>query len=66
MFARVLVLAPDSYHSRHRHGFFAMLRQRIALHRSRAALAKLDAHLLADIGLEASEAARESKLPLWR
>lgn len=33
--------------------------------RSRDALARLDAHLLADIGLEPQAATREAALPCW-
>lgn len=35
-------------------------------HRSRAALARLDAHLLRDIGLEPERAQTEAALPFWR
>ena len=36
-----------------------------ALARSRRALARLDAHLLADIGLTEAEAGREAARPRW-
>ncbi|MFZ5751314.1 MAG: DUF1127 domain-containing protein [Pseudomonadota bacterium] len=35
-------------------------------HRSRSALARLDAHLLRDIGLEPERAQSEAALPFWR
>jgi uncharacterized protein YjiS (DUF1127 family) len=35
-------------------------------HRSRAALARLDAHHLRDIGLSATAARRETQKPFWR
>ena len=37
----------------------------MARHHSRAALARLDAHLLADIGLTADAAATEAQRPFW-
>ncbi|MFB2593775.1 DUF1127 domain-containing protein [Paracoccus sp. p4-l81] len=37
----------------------------MARHHSRAALARLDAHLLADIGLTADAAATEAARPFW-
>lgn len=66
MFARVLVLAPAQYHSRHHRSLIEAIRDRLAMRRSRAALAKLDAHLLQDIGLSADAAAYEAALPVWR
>ncbi|MEM1352320.1 MAG: DUF1127 domain-containing protein [Pseudomonadota bacterium] len=41
------------------------LRQRLTLWKSRRALAKLDAHALADIGVTAEDALRESRLSVW-
>lgn len=45
------------------------LRARLAvwleLHRSRAALSRLDDHLLADIGLSREYADREASRPFW-
>lgn len=66
MFARVLVLAPAKYRSRHHRSLIEAIRSRMALHRSRAALARLDSHLLQDIGLSANEAANEAHRPVWR
>ncbi|SEW24700.1 protein of unknown function [Cognatiyoonia koreensis] len=48
-----------------RFGVFAMLRQMHALARQRRALADLDAHLRADIGVNAQEAQKEAKRPIW-
>lgn len=37
----------------------------LALHRSRARLAELDSHMLADIGLDADTARAEALRPVW-
>jgi uncharacterized protein YjiS (DUF1127 family) len=44
----------------------ALLRLWSGRHRQRIALAELPAHLLADIGVTPSEAAREANKPFWR
>ena len=41
------------------------LRKRQALWRSRRALARLDAHMLKDIGLTPEQARYEAELPVW-
>jgi uncharacterized protein YjiS (DUF1127 family) len=43
----------------------AALGRRVALWRSRRALAKLPAHLLEDVGLTEAEAAREARRRVW-
>lgn len=44
---------------------FALLRQALALQRSRARLGSLDDHLLRDIGLTRDDALAEAQRPLW-
>lgn len=44
---------------------FALLRQALALRRSRARLGRLDDHLLRDIGLTRDDALAEAQRPLW-
>ena len=46
-------------------GFVARLREARALARQRAALARLDDAMLADIGLTRDEAAREASRSAW-
>lgn len=41
------------------------INNRIAVRRTRKALARLDAHLLRDIGLSVEEARREAERGLW-
>jgi uncharacterized protein YjiS (DUF1127 family) len=48
-----------------RRGLLARISNAMALHRSRARLASLDAHLLDDIGLDRSTADAEANRPLW-
>lgn len=43
----------------------ARLRLAAAIHRERAALARLDARLLRDIGVDPIDAAREAARPPW-
>ncbi len=40
--------------------------QALARHRTRQSLARLDAHLLRDIGLDATSVAEECAKPIWR
>jgi len=44
----------------------AMLTKWVETRATRAALARLDAHLLQDIGLEKGTAQREAARPFWR
>lgn len=46
-------------------GLLATLRLVVAAQRQRRALARLDAHLLADVGLSPAEAEAEAMRPLW-
>ena len=55
----------SAYHARPRQGFIARLNATMALYRSRARLAQLDANLLADIGLTRKEAQIEANRPIW-
>ena len=48
-----------------RGSFLARLRHLAALHRQRRHLARLDDHLLRDIGLTRAEAERECLRPAW-
>ena len=45
--------------------FVARLTQALALHRSRARLAELEPHLLADIGLDEKTAQSEARRSVW-
>ncbi len=47
-------------------GPLAMVTKWIETRATRAALARLDAHLLADVGLEPAMARHESGRPFWR
>lgn len=44
---------------------FSALKSAVAAQRSRAALARLDASMLADIGLTTDMAEKEAKRPFW-
>lgn len=46
-------------------GILSGLMQALDLYRSRARLAQLDAHLLADIGLNRAAAEAEARRPIW-
>lgn len=46
-------------------GLVARLTQMAEIWRQRRHLARLDAHLLSDIGLSSSQAETEAKRPLW-
>lgn len=48
-----------------RRSLMARISNAMALHRSRARLASLDAHLLDDIGLDRRTAEAEANRPLW-
>jgi uncharacterized protein YjiS (DUF1127 family) len=48
-----------------RRSFLARLNDAVALYRSRARLATLDAHLLDDIGLDRNTADAEARRPIW-
>lgn len=48
-----------------RASFATLVRAAFTARRERAALARLDAHLLRDIGLTDTQACRESARPLW-
>lgn len=48
-----------------RPGLLARLRRALGLRSSRRALASLDDHMLADIGLTRDEAEREALRPVW-
>lgn len=51
--------------SAHRPSVIARLAAMLAVARQRRALAKLDAHLLCDIGVSRGEALEEARLPAW-
>ncbi|PRY74688.1 uncharacterized protein YjiS (DUF1127 family) [Marivita geojedonensis] len=53
------------YAPRHRSSVINRLNSAMALHRSRARLARLEPHLLDDIGLDAERAAEEASRPIW-
>ncbi len=44
---------------------FARISARLTARRTRAQLAKLDAHLLRDLGITEGEALREARRPFW-
>lgn len=48
-----------------RTGLFTPLARRLEQHRTRRALRRLDARLLADIGLSETEAAHEARRRIW-
>ncbi len=48
-----------------RRGLLTRLNAALALHRSRARLATLDAHLLNDIGVDRKSAEAEAQRPIW-
>ncbi|WP_084066132.1 DUF1127 domain-containing protein [Marivita hallyeonensis] len=48
-----------------RKGFLARVNAAMALRRSRARLAELDDHMLADIGLTSRDAEAEANRPIW-
>ncbi|MCI5111654.1 MAG: DUF1127 domain-containing protein [Marivita sp.] len=48
-----------------RRPLLARIATAFALHRSRARLATLDAHLLDDIGVDAGAAQAEARRPIW-
>lgn len=52
-------------HTKSRGTVLDRLNAAMALHRSRARLAALDAHLLDDIGLDQRTAEREASRPIW-
>ena len=54
-----------SYHTAPRTSVLGRLHSAMALYRSRARLAELDAHLLADVGLTSAEAKNEADRPIW-
>lgn len=64
MSARVVAYAP-AYHRPVRFNPLRVILDLLARHHSRAALARLDPHLLADIGLTAEAAAEEAARPFW-
>ncbi len=52
--------------ARHSHGgLLSRITHAFDVHRSRARLAQLDAHLLADIGLDRGAAEAEANRPIW-
>ncbi len=63
MSARVIAYAPARRHVSLNP--LTLILDLMARHHSRAALARLDAHLLADIGLTADAAATEARRPFW-
>ncbi len=64
MSARAIAYAPV-FHRPSSFNPLRMILDLVARHHSRAALARLDAHLLADIGLTAEAAAEEAARPFW-
>ena len=46
-------------------GVWTWLQAAVAIRRSRNDLRSLDAHLLEDVGVSASEAKKEAKRPVW-
>ena len=62
--ARILHASRPRTHPLGRH-FWAGLQRRIALRRQRLDLARLNAHLLRDIGVAPDDAAREAARPFW-
>lgn len=72
MFASLRTARSTPHHAQsrmHSGGIFkrlaAPLRRAYTLRRERQALARLDDHILADIGLSRAEALAESARPLW-
>lgn len=54
-----------AHHAPARGTFLTRLNSAMALYRSRARLAALDAHLLADIGIDRATAEQEAARPIW-
>ena len=55
------------YGTHHRSGLhpFGWITRAVATHRQRLHLEDLDDHMLADIGLERTDASREAARPFW-